>query len=423
MPEAGRRKLILSDGIALAGPELRETPFRTLTLAGDSIVGFSGRPEDDSNAVVLDLNGAYVLPGLVDAHVHFDLSAAPAAYRRWAEPRLVRSLTCLHNGLVALKSGITSARDLGSVDSLVIEYASHVDRGALRGPRITAAGRPITITGGHCAQYGRTASGPVDVREAVREQVGAGARVIKIMATGGISTPGDPRSPQFTLEEITAAVEEAHKSGLQVAAHAHASAGITLALAANVDTIEHAAFADQETLDAIKRVGKTVVPTVSALNNISDGLGIPAETVSKSLRARDIYRSSTAAAIRSGVRVAAGTDAGTALNPIGGLLDELQMYVQFGMSAFESVRSATVYAGPLVASKLGIIEVGYKADLVVVASDPREDVTALRHPLVVIAQGRQVPLPWVNETVEEIVGVVAGEPALEMIKWESCLDN
>jgi len=118
------RRLILKDGIALAGAELRATPFRTMTLSDDEIVGFSDSREDDSGAVVLNLDGAYVLPGLVDAHVHFDLAAAPAAYTRWTETGLVRSLTCLHNGLVALKAGITSVRDLGSVDSFVIDYAS-----------------------------------------------------------------------------------------------------------------------------------------------------------------------------------------------------------------------------------------------------------------------------------------------------------
>ncbi len=408
MPRSAGRKLILRDGIALAGAELRAMPFRTLTLLGDEIGGVSDSREDDSDAGVLNLHGAYVLPGLVDAHVHLDLAAKPAAYTQWIESGLVRSLTCLHNGLVALRSGITAARDLGSVDSFVIDYASHVERGLLTGPRIAAAGRPITITGGHCAQYGRTASGAVDVREAVREQIGAGARVIKIMATGGISTPGDPGRPQFTLEEMAAAVEEAHNFGLQVAAHAHSAAGIMLALAADVDTIEHAGLADEATLDMIKQQGKTLVPTVSALNNIADGLGIPAQTVHKSLRAREPYRASTAKAIQNGVRIAAGTDAGTALNPIGGLIDELEMYVECGMNAVDAIRSATVYAGPLVTENLGIIQAGYRADLVVVASDPRENLTALREPLNVIARGRVVSRSWVIETLEEIAGVVAG---------------
>ncbi|HEY2041024.1 MAG TPA: amidohydrolase family protein [Jatrophihabitans sp.] len=410
MPNKASTKLILKNGIALVGPELRETPFGSLAVSGDKIVGLSEASPSDSDGVVFDVGGAYVLPGLVDAHVHFDLAAQPAAYERWTDPNaaLVRSLTCLHNGLVALRSGITAVRDLGSVDRLVIDYARRVEQGTLIGPRIAAAGRPITITGGHCAQYGRTASGPDDAREAVREQVGAGARVIKVMATGGISTPGHPDAAQFTLEELTAAVNEAHNFGLQVAAHAHAAAGIRMALEAGVDTIEHAGFADEATLEMIKQYGRTLVPTVSALNNIADGAGIPADTVHKSLQARETYRANTAKAIDAGVRIAAGTDAGTALNPLGGLVDELEMYCQRGMSVVEAIRSATVNAGPLVQSQVGTIEVGFRADLLVVASDPRQDLAALRQPLAVIARGRRVPQSWLTETIDELAEVVAG---------------
>lgn len=410
MREKASRKLILKDGIALAGPELREIPFRALTLHGDVIGEFASGPVDESDALLLDLKGAYVLPGLVDAHVHFDLAAEPAAYTRWTDPRagLVRSFTCLHNGLVALKAGITGARDLGSVDPLVIDYAAQVQRGALAGPRIAAAGKPITITGGHCAQYGRTASGPIDAREAVREQVAVGARVIKVMASGGISTPGDPGSPQFTLEELIAVVQEAHKFGLQVAAHAHAPAGIRTALEAGVDTIEHAGFADEATIDMIKQYGRTLVPTVTALNNITHGVGIPAATVQKSLNARETYRANTAKAIGAGVRIAAGTDAGTALNPIGGLLDELDMYCERGMSTVEAIRSATVNAGPLVEANVGTIAVGQRADLLVVPSDPREGLAVLREPLEVIARGHRISQSWMSETIEEIAEAVTG---------------
>jgi imidazolonepropionase-like amidohydrolase len=410
VPKQASRKLILKDGIALAGPELRERPFKALTVLDDRLSDFSDGPVDESDALVLNLNGAFVLPGLIDAHVHFDLAAEPAAYTRWTDPRagLQRSLTCLHNGLVALRSGITAARDLGSVDPLVIDYAARVDRGVLTGPRIVAAGKPITITGGHCAQYGRTACGPIDAREAVREQVASGARVIKVMASGGISTPGDPGSPQFTLEELTAAVQEAHKFGLQVAAHAHAAAGIRIALEAGVDTIEHAGFADEETLDLIKQYGRTLVPTVTALNNIADGVGIPAATVSKSLQARETYRANTAKAIERGVRIASGTDAGTALNPIGGLLDELQMYCERGMSTVDAIRSATVHAGSLIEPDLGTIEAGKRADLVVVAGDPRQDLELLRKPLEVIARGRRISQSWMDETICELAEAVVG---------------
>lgn len=396
--------VVLRNGIALTGPELTERPFRTLSLAGDTIGEFDG---GDADGQVLDLDGAYLLPGLADCHVHFDLAAHPMAYVHWERSGFVRSITCLHNGLLALRAGITSVRDLGSVDHLVLEYAAHVRAGTVTGPRVTAAGRPITITGGHCAQYGLVADGPVAMRTAVRAQIAAGAPVVKLMATGGISTPGNPGLPGLNLDEMTAAVEEAHKLGARVAAHAHSPAGITAALTAGVDTIEHAAFADDGALESLKRAGTTLVPTVSALNNIAPGTGIPDDTVEKSLAARETYRANTARAIRAGVHIAAGTDAGTAFNPIGGLIDELDMYRAGGMSAYEAVRSATVHTGPVLGERTGIIAPGYRADLLVLHADPRADLAPLRSPVRIISRGRVLDPERLGETIEEYAGVLA----------------
>jgi imidazolonepropionase-like amidohydrolase len=394
---------VLRNGVALVGPELAERPFRTLALGNDAIGAF----DTGGGGYSVDLDGAYVLPGLIDCHVHFDLAAHPLAYVHWDRSGFVRSVTCLHNGLLALRSGITSARDLGSVDHLVLEYASHVRAGAVTGPRIAAAGRPITITGGHCAQYGLVADGPVAVRTAVRAQIAAGAAVTKLMATGGISTPGNPGVQGLNLDELTAAVEEAHKLGVRVAAHAHSPQGITAAVTAGVDTIEHAAFADDEALALLKTTGTTLVPTVSALNNIAPGVGIPDDTVEKSLAARETYRANTARAIGAGVLVAAGTDAGTAFNPIGGLVDELEMYRARGMSAFDAVQSATVHAGPVLGAKVGMIAPGYRPDLLVLAGDPRTDLGVLRRPSLVIARGRVLHQSWLDETIEEHASVLA----------------
>jgi imidazolonepropionase-like amidohydrolase len=398
------RPTVLRNGVALVGPELTERPFRTLTLHGDSIGEFDSA--DDARES-FDVDGGYVLPGLIDCHVHFDLAAHPLAYVHWDRSGFVRSVTCLHNGLLALRAGITGARDLGSVDHLVLEYAAHVRAGSVTGPRIAAAGRPITITGGHCAQYGLIADGPVALRTAVRSQIAAGAPVIKLMATGGISTPGNPGVQGLNLDELTAAVEEAHKLGARTAAHAHSPEGIKAALGAGIDTIEHAAFADDEAFEMLKSSGTTLVPTVSALNNIAAGVGIPDDTVEKSLAARETYRASTARAIGAGVKIAAGTDAGTAFNAIGGLVDELEMYVTGGMTAYEAVRSATVHAGPILGEKVGVIAPGYGADLLVLAEDPRAGLAALRRPVRVVARGRMLDPAWLDATIEEYASVLA----------------
>ena len=408
--------LILRNGIALLGEELRAEPFGSLVVRDGVIIEVTAEQVPVDGSPERELNGAFVLPGLIDCHVHFDLAAHPAPFLHWDRAPFVRSMTCFHNGLLALRAGITSVRDLGSVDRMTLDYALQVDSGELLGPRVLAAGRPITMTGGHCADYGRIADGPDAVRLAVREQLAAGAGVVKLMATGGISSPGNPGLPQLGVSELAAGIEEAHKAGVLVAAHAHAPQGIANAIEAGVDTIEHAAFATDETYKLMLNAGVTLVPTVTALNPIADGIGIPKATVEKSLKAREIYRASTAAAIAAGVRIAAGTDAGTAFNPIGGLLDELIMYVERGMTTTEALRAATVTAGTLVRRvgedvRVGVVAVGARADLVVCERDPREGLEVLRRPAGVVLGGRPVDLGWVEDTLTETASVLVEPPA------------
>lgn len=405
------RPLLLRGGAALWGAALEVTPFETLLVDRGRIAGLDVGAHAPEDALVVDLDGAYVLPGLIDCHVHFDLAGHPAAYEHWRAPALVRSLTALHNGLLALLRGITTVRDLGCLDHSVLEYSARVSAGQVVGPRVVAAGRGITTTGGHFSQYARVADGASAVRTAVREQIGAGAGVVKLMATGGISTPGDPGASQLTVEEMSVAVEEAHRRGLKVAAHAHSRDGVLAALEAGVDTIEHAAFADDETLHAMIAAEVTLVPTVSALSPIAPGLGIPAATVTKSLRARASYQDSTRRAIAAGVTIAAGTDAGTALNPIGGLVDELALYVDLGMPASEAVRTATVTAGAVVGGGVGALEVTGPADLVVVGQPPADDLEALRRPTHVVSRGRLVDVQWAERTVAELREIVTGGAA------------
>jgi imidazolonepropionase-like amidohydrolase len=213
---------VVRNGVALIGPELTERPFRTLTLTGDTIGEFDEAGAEGG----VDLDGAYLVPGLADCHVHFDLAAHAMPYTHWERSGFVRSVTCLHNGLLALRAGVTSIRDLGSTDHLVLEYAKHVRAGVVTGPRVAAAGKPITPPNGHAARWAQVADGPDAVRAAVLEQLAGGAPVIKLMATGGISTPGDPGAQGLAPADMTVAVEEAHRHGASVAAHAHNPAGI-----------------------------------------------------------------------------------------------------------------------------------------------------------------------------------------------------
>jgi imidazolonepropionase-like amidohydrolase len=406
--------LIVRNGTALVGDQLEPVAFAALIVRGGVIVEITSDDVVADGTPEIDANGGFILPGLIDCHVHFDLAAHPAPYAHWDRAPFIRSITCFHNGLLALRAGITSVRDLGSADGMVLDYARQVNSGTLLGPRVIAAGRPITMTGGHCSAYGRVADGADDVRLAVREQLKEGAGAIKMMATGGISTPGNPGLPQLTVAEMTAGIEEAHKAGVLVAAHAHASQGIANAIAAGVDTIEHAAFADDETHQRMIAAGIILVPTVIALSPIAQGIGIPAATVEKSLKARATYQANTARAIAAGVTIAAGTDAGTALNPIGLLLDELLMYREGGMTETEALRSATATAGRLVRrvgedAPVGVIETGARADLLIVDGDPRTDLEIVRRPAGVVIGGKPVDLAWVEQTLNEL-SLVLAEP-------------
>jgi imidazolonepropionase-like amidohydrolase len=192
-----------------------------------------------------------------------------------------------------------------------------------------------------------------------------------------------------------------------VAAHAHSPTGIIAALRSGVDTIEHAAYIDDEAIDLLISTGRTLVPTVSALSPIAPGLGIPEDTVAKSIAAREIFRASVGRAVTAGVHIAAGTDAGTAFNPIGGLVDELDLYLAAGMTAFDALRSATVNTGPVLGEKVGMIAEGYRADLIAVESDPRVDIAALRRPARVFTRGRALDPAWLDDTLAEYAGVLA----------------
>jgi len=196
--------LILRNGIALLGEELRAEPFGSLVVRDGVIVEVTAEQVSADGSPERELNGAFVLPGLIDCHVHFDLAAHPAPFLHWDRAPFVRSMTCFHNGLLALRAGITSVRDLGSVDRMTLDYALQVNSGEVLGPRVLAAGRPITMTGGHCADYGRIADGPDQVRLAVREQLAAGAGVAGagISSCAGASTAFGASSAGVSSSEL-----------------------------------------------------------------------------------------------------------------------------------------------------------------------------------------------------------------------------
>ncbi len=345
----------------------------------------------------VDLAGHTLLPGLINCHVHLCLGAEADPVRPLREePLALTAIKALLRARDTARAGVTTVRDLGGREYVEFAVRRAIQEGLVAGPRILAAGRPVCMTGGHGHWLGREADGPDDARKAVREQLKAGADVIKIIATGGVMTPGvEPGSPQMTFEEMRAAIEEARKAGRRTAAHAMAATGISEAIDAGITSIEHGVFLTEEIVAHMRRDGTFLVPTLNAPSAIAAGglaAGIPPFMVRKSEEVLPAHVASFQLAHRAGVRIAAGADSGTPLNFHGSLLPELALMVKYGMTPLEAIRSATVTAAECLGlgEMIGRVAPGYAADLIAVAGDPAERLEALAELKLVLVNGRVI---------------------------------
>jgi imidazolonepropionase-like amidohydrolase len=394
--------------------------METLVLVGASLIDGTGAEPVRGRAVVvegdritqvvadaraprgrrIDLSGCTLLPGLINCHVHLCFGAEADPVRALKdEPPALTALKALRRAQETVEAGVTTVRDLGGREYVELAVRRAIAEGLFPGPRILGAGRPVCMTGGHGNFIGREADGPDDVRKAVREQLKAGADVIKLIATGGVMTSGvEPGSPQLTLEEMRAAVEEATKAGRRTAAHAQGSTGIADAVEAGVTTIEHGIFLTDEIIAAMKRKGVFLVPTLAAPAAISAGglaAGIPDYMVRKSDAVVAAHVASFRRAHHAGARIAAGADSGTPLNFHGSLLPELELMVKYGMTPLEVVHSATSVAADALglAGETGRVAEGYAADLLAVAGQPAERIGALGEVRLVLARGAMIKSP------------------------------
>ncbi len=332
----------------------------------------------------MDLSGRTLLPGLIDAHVHLCLDGSPnpleAAKRGGAA---LVALKAAGHARQTLLAGVTSVRDMGGMEGVDLALRDAINQKVILGPRMKASARPVCMTGGHGWEFGREADGPDEVRKAAREQIRAGADIVKLMATGGVMTRGvEPGSAQLTEEEMRAGIEEAHKAGRQTATHAQGTEGILNALKAGIDSIEHGFFLTEEAIALMVHRGVALVPTLAAVHFIvAEGLeaGIPDFIVEKARRVQAAHIKSVRLAKEAGVKIAMGTDAGTPFNLHGRNLKEVELMNQIGFSPIEAISATTSVAAEILGwgQELGTIEQGKLADLVVVDGDPLQDLSLL----------------------------------------------
>ncbi len=352
----------------------------------------------DFEGTTVDTTGATLMPGLADCHVHlvYRGEADPNGSVEKASPAEI-TLRVLENAQTSLKAGITAVRDCGGREYLEFPVRDACNSGRFLGPNIMASGKMICMTGGHGNRSGRVADGCDEVIKAVREQVHAGSDLVKIMATGGVMTPGvDPEDAHYSAEEMAAGVHEAKRFHRTSASHAQGAEGIMNAVKAGITSIEHGIFMDQECLDAMMERGTYLVPTLAAVKNIINNKdnGIAAFIVEKALRVYDRHRESFQMFYKAGGKIAMGTDAGTPFNIHGENALELAYMVDCGMSPIDSLRSGTSVAhGCMQYEDRGQLKSGFKADMLIVKGNPEADINMAarsENHLMVIKNGSKV---------------------------------
>jgi imidazolonepropionase-like amidohydrolase len=395
-------------GRVLAVPGQAPRGATTIVVRDGRIVELiDGHAAPPAGAELVDLKDRYVLPGLIDMHVHFYSTGYPLQARLNATTTDLEDelLTAAANARVTLEAGVTTVRDLGGEPRGVRALRDAIARGDLAGPTIVNAGRMVSVTAGHgdanglrreYAHVEREASpeicnGPDDCRRATREQIFTGAEVIKFAASGGVgSNIAGGLEAQMTPEEMKAIVDTAHAFGRKAAAHAHGKSGVDGALRAGVDTIEHGSYLDDETIALFKKTGAYLVPTMHAFESvIRQGRAgeRPAASAAKAEQVALVVKQSHARAFKAGVKVAMGTDSGVGPHGTNGL--EFLYMTQAGMAPMAAIKSATVDAADALsrADRIGRIAPGMDADIIAVAGDPVADVTALQRVDFVMRRG------------------------------------
>ncbi|HEV7234513.1 MAG TPA: amidohydrolase family protein, partial [Sphingorhabdus sp.] len=360
----------------------------------------NGHQPAPDGATLIDLKDEFVLPGLIDSHVHLDSDAGgnAALVERVTDSPARAAFRAAANAKKTLMAGFTTVRNLGDGTGATLALRDAVAAGDLPGPRILDAGLSISTTSGHmdgtlslsedlhsAVTQENLCDGPESCRQAVRRQIRRGADVIKIATTGGVNSRiGAGLGRQAFDDEIKALVDTAHLYGKKMAVHAHGKDGVDAALAAGADSIEHGTMIDDATIALFKRSGAYYVPTLSTVNGYIERLAAnpnayPPDVLAKVKWRIEVTGKSLAKAYPAGVKIAFGTDAGVSKH--GKNADEFELMVKHGMPAGAAIQAATINAATLlgVDKEVGSLEPGKAADMIAVAGDPTADVTVLKN--------------------------------------------
>ena len=401
--QAGR--LLDRPGQAPRGPSTVVVRDGRIVEIRDGFVDAAAFP----GATVIDQRERFVMPGLIDSHVHLvsDLGGQAGFLSGVTENLPAHAFRAAENAEKTLMAGFTTVRNLGDEGGVTLALADETAAHRLPGPRIIDSGNSISTTSGHMdgrlgfnddfretISHDNVCNGVESCREAVRLQVGRGVRVIKIATTGGVNSRiGAGLGAQMFEDEARALIETAHLYGLKVAVHAHGADGVNMALRLGADSIEHGTIFDDETLRLFRQSGAYYVPTLSTVNGYLERLAAdpnayPPEVMPKIQWRISITGQSLRRAVPAGVRIAFGTDAGVSKH--GRNADEFALMVANGMTPMTAIEAATVNAADLLglSAEIGTLEPGKRADIIAVDGDPLTDVSVLTSMDFVMRDGR-----------------------------------
>lgn len=375
-----------------------------VVVAGDRIE--SVQSSAPAGLEVTDLGDATLLPGLIDCHTHLSSRVGLPPIERFKSSAAKGAIAGVNSCRATLMAGFTTVRDVGGGELVDVALRDAVAAGEIEGPRMQVATWSLSMTGGHgdrgnavdyhwCNDLASgVADGVEEVRKQVRFNIQQGADVIKILATGGVLSPKDnPQHTAYSLEEMKTAVEEAKRQERYVVAHTHGKEGIIWASNAGVRSVDHASYLDAEAAQVLKRNGTYYIPTLYVVEPIlaaGNPLKIQDENLAKAREVRGHMREAFRAAMKAGVKIAFGTDAGVFAHGTQGR--EFKLYVDGGMTPMQAIQSATRIGAECMGweKNVGTVEAGRFADLIAVSGDPLRDVTELERVRWVMKGGRVV---------------------------------